>query len=407
MKKVILTSIAALLAVGISNNAFAMNGNGGTDATTRNGGPGIVGDGEVAVSVLTAGESIVASKSYVDKQAGDLTALTTYGGIPATSAGTLVEAINYVKKATTLSAGIATELGGVNSDEINVLVSSDSDNAIQIVSNELFVDKTQFQAPLTAGKAIDPAQLASDVVQVMYDGTTIGLNSAGELEAKLTGLINESDGTHIYQGTGANSDKTYINAVGDSDRAVTVTSAGIGVLVDNTTVKIDAGTGELYVNGKQNTLIDKDGILIDASDQIWAVGNANKAVIVESDGIGVIKKSDGAISVASDGIGVKVNNTASSDGGAITIVSDQLKVMVDGTSVKVNTSGELTVDASSIVKPGLNVDSDELINNGIIDVIVDSDCAVILAAAGLTGQGHCTVSLASDGVTFHTEIVIH
>jgi len=353
MKKIILlTSIAALTAVG-----------------TANAGPvaGYTRDG-VPANATPLHSNIVASKYYVDRLAVEIadevdTLHTRNGTMEWTTGSTsdlnltdgtdLTTAIKAIRTAVTLSDGIATEINANN--EINVLHDSDRRLKHDTNTNQLYVDTTGLQGTLTPGIAIDFS--------------------------------------------GSDSDTVDVKVLNNSDNAIQIISDSL--FVDAT----------LF----QNTLTASDGIDI-TSDVITAVGNANKAVIVESDGIGVIKKSDGAISVASDGVGVKVNNTASAIGGAITIVNDQLNVMVDGTSVKVNNAGQLSVDATQIVTAGDNI----FISDGEINAITDSDCDNVLAAhplaltyavpgtvAAVAGTGHCTVSLASDGKTFKTEIVIH
>jgi len=125
-----------------------------------------------------------------------------------------------------------------------------------------------------------------------------------QMSGVFQGALTASDGIDITS--------DVITAVGDISRAVTVTSAGIGVKVNSDTKNIIVMNSDgLYVDGSKLEVHESDGIKISSDNEIRAFGASDKGIVV-----------------ASDGIAVKV----------------------DGTSVKFNTSGELEVDASAVVK---------------------------------------------------------
>ena len=212
-------------------------------------------DNEIDLLYKSDHLSITIGNELDVKVNGTITSDTTIGGGGSIVTGkTVYDYItNYTQAPLTASDGIFIssddEISAVGDGTRGVLVTSDGIGVKVDGTSVTFTSDGELKAiaastPLTAGDAIDAAKLASDEVAVLYDGTTIGLNSDGELEARLSGLLIESDGIHIT-----------------------------------------------------------------SDNEIMAVGDANRAVTVTSDGIGVVAKSDGAISVASDGIGVKVDNT--------------------------------------------------------------------------------------------------
>ncbi|MCL2748718.1 MAG: hypothetical protein FWE50_01450 [Alphaproteobacteria bacterium] len=293
MKKTLVTSLAALVTVGVVSGAKAA------------GIPPVVvtPDPTTTMSYYTLGDpnddkggmGLPVAEERFRNAIGWTNELKTNNKaiVPAIN-----ELVDTISDFTPPTGGIATE---VNSDnEIDLLYVSDHLNVT--VGNELDVKVNgtiTSDTTIGGGGSIVTGKTVYDYIK-NYTQTP--------LTARDGILIDGSDSDQIW-------------AVGDSDRAVTVTSDGIGVVVDNSTVVIN--NGKLTAIAASNPIFEDDGINVywgagsDSDKQyVRAVGDIDKAVEVTSDGIGVIVKSDGAISAASDGLAVKV------DGSTVIINSD-------------------------------------------------------------------------------------
>lgn len=117
---------------------------------------------------------------------------------------------------------------------------------------------------LTAGDAIDATQLASNIVEVLYDNTTISLNGSGQLQAITASALTEGCGIDITAGV-------------------------ISAAVDGTTIICSGGNlsvgafnfGTIAVSGQSNVVADvvSDTLTLVAGSNVTITTNAGTDTI--------------------------------------------------------------------------------------------------------------------------------